>query len=65
MLVHVQSTNVFTMFARTAEDRVKWMEAIKEALDNVLPRISSPHEVSRMKHQISPKKIIPGIPGYP
>ena len=65
MLVHVQSTNVFTMFARTAEDKVKWMEAIKEALDNVLPRISSPHEVSRMKHQISLKKIIPGIPGYP
>jgi len=48
MLVHVHNTNAYTMFARTAEDKTKWIEAFKEALDNVLPRqrINSPHEVS-------------------
>ena len=47
MLVHVQNSNAYTMFARTAEDKTKWIEAFKEALDNIQPRqrINSPHDV--------------------
>lgn len=47
MLVHVQNTHAYTMFARTAEDKTKWIEAFKEALDNIMPRqrINSPHDV--------------------
>lgn len=31
LLVHVERTNAYTIFARTAEDKIKWMEALSEA----------------------------------
>ena len=46
MLVHVQNVNVFTFFARTLEEKDKWMSAIRQAKDNVFPnqRQASTHE---------------------
>jgi len=32
MLVHEKNTNVYTMYARTAEDKAKWIEILREAL---------------------------------
>lgn len=37
MLVHVQDTNAYTLVARTAEDKQKWMDGIREALSNICP----------------------------
>ena len=34
LLVHVERTNVYTIFARTLEEKAKWMEAFKEAFRN-------------------------------
>jgi hypothetical protein len=31
MLVHVNRANAFTVYARTAEDKIKWMEALRDA----------------------------------
>jgi hypothetical protein len=47
MLVHVQNTHAFTLFARTQEDKENWIQTFREALDNAVPRngASSPHEV--------------------
>ena len=36
-LVHVQNLHAYTMWARTEEDKNKWVAAIREALGNVLP----------------------------
>ena len=46
MLVHVQNINVYTFFAKTLEDKDKWMTAIKTAMDNCFPnqRLASTHE---------------------
>ena len=46
MLVHIQNLNVFTFFAKTLEDKDKWMSAIKTAMENVYPnqRLASTHE---------------------
>lgn len=46
MLVHVQNLNVFTLFARTLEDKDKWIAAIRQAMDNAYPnqRLASTHE---------------------
>lgn len=46
MLVHIQNLNVYTFFAKTLEDKDKWMTAIKTAKDNVFPnqRLASTHE---------------------
>lgn len=46
MLVHVQNLNVFTFFARTLEDKDKWITAIRQAMDNAFPnqRLASTHE---------------------
>ena len=34
LLVHVERTNVYTIYARTLEEKAKWMEAFKEAFRN-------------------------------
>ena len=34
LLVHVERTNVYTIYARTVEEKAKWMEAFKEAFHN-------------------------------
>ena len=34
LLVHVNKVNAYTMFVRTAEDKIKWMEALNEAYRN-------------------------------
>lgn len=34
LLVHVERSNAYTIFARTAEDKAKWMEAFDEAFRN-------------------------------
>lgn len=34
LLVHVERSNAYTIFARTAEDKAKWMEAFGEAFHN-------------------------------
>ncbi len=46
LLVHVENTVAYTMFARTEEDKKKWMAALLEARGNVLPpqRLTSTHE---------------------
>ncbi len=46
LLVHVENTVAYTLFARTEEDKNKWVGAVKEALNNVLPpqRLTSTHE---------------------
>ena len=38
LLVHTMQLNAFTFYARTADDKKKWMEAISEALNTVTPR---------------------------
>ena len=32
MLVRTQNTTAYTLFARTAEDKAKWIEILREAL---------------------------------
>jgi len=46
MLVHKENTHAYNLFARTEEDKNKWIEAIREALSNVVPsqRLNSTHE---------------------
>ena len=46
MLVHVQNLNVFKFYARTLEDKDKWISAIEQAKDNAYPnqRLASTHE---------------------
>ena len=46
LLVHAMELNAITFYARTAEDKKKWMEAVREALASVAPvqRISSCHD---------------------
>ena len=34
LLVHRDRTNVYTIYARTIEEKAKWMEAFKEASHN-------------------------------
>ncbi len=47
MLVHHQSINAYTMYARTEEDKNKWVSAIREALGNVYPAVQQhSHEVA-------------------
>ena len=52
MLVHAQNVNAFTLFARTAEDKLKWMEAINEALKNVLPGQGGVHSAPMSSHEV-------------
>ena len=52
MLVHAQNKNALTLFARTAEDKIKWMEAINEALKNVLPGQSGVHSAPLSSHDV-------------
>ena len=52
MLVHAQNVNAFTLFARTAEDKLKWMEAINEALKNVLPGQGGVHSAPMSSHKV-------------
>ncbi len=35
MLVHKEEHNAYTLLARTADDKQKWMECIREAIGNV------------------------------
>jgi len=46
MLVHKENTDAYTLFARTEEDKNKWIEGIQEAVQNVFPsqRLNSTHE---------------------
>ena len=46
MLVHKENLHAYTMFARTEDDKNKWIEAIKEALNNEVPsqRLNSSHD---------------------
>eukprot|EP00096_Caligus_rogercresseyi_P015951 TRINITY_DN845_c0_g1_i12.p1 TRINITY_DN845_c0_g1~~TRINITY_DN845_c0_g1_i12.p1 ORF type:complete len:887 (+),score=303.30 TRINITY_DN845_c0_g1_i12:1138-3798(+) len=37
LLVHNKNLNVYTLTARTEEDKNKWMQAVKDALDNIYP----------------------------
>jgi len=37
LIVDNAAANVFTLYTRTYEEKVKWMEAIMKAIDNVLP----------------------------
>lgn len=34
LLAHIEKANAYTVFARTADDKAKWMEAFQEAFDN-------------------------------
>ena len=52
MLVHAQNVNALTLFARTAEDKIKWMEAINEALKNVLPGQGGVHSAPLSSHEV-------------
>ena len=52
MLVHAQNINALTLFARTAEDKMKWMEAINEALKNVLPGQGGVHLAPSSSHEV-------------
>ena len=52
MLVHAQNINALTLFARTAEDKIKWMEAINEALKNVLPGQGGVHLAPSSSHEV-------------
>ena len=48
MLVHIGNLHAYTVFAKTEEDKSKWMAAIREALANTSPRVMGPnssHEV--------------------
>ena len=38
LLVANAKTNAYTLYTRTHEDKLKWMEAINRALDTVMPR---------------------------
>jgi hypothetical protein len=46
MLVHAQELNALTLFARTEEDKRKWVAAIREALATVVPpqKVASTHQ---------------------
>jgi len=46
MLVHKENLHAYTLFARTEEEKNKWIEAIKEALNNEVPsqRFNSTHD---------------------
>ncbi|CAB4060206.1 VAV [Lepeophtheirus salmonis] len=37
LLVHNKSLNAYTLTARTEEDKNKWIQAVREALDNIYP----------------------------
>ena len=52
MLVHAQNKNALTLFAKTAEDKIKWMEAINEALKNVLPGQGGVHSAPASSHEV-------------
>ena len=40
-LVHVGNLHAYTMWARTEEDKNKWVAAIREALSNVQPQAAT------------------------
>jgi hypothetical protein len=42
MLVHVKNLHAYTMYARTEEDKNKWLSAIREALGNINPQRMQP-----------------------
>ena len=46
LLVHKDNLNAYTMFARTEDDKNKWIEAINMALSNEVPpqRLNSTHD---------------------
>ncbi len=48
LLVHVKNLHAYTMFARTEDDKNKWVAAIREALQSVHPpqRAQSSHDVA-------------------
>ena len=47
MLFHGQRSNAFTLFTKTLEEKAKWMDAIRQAIDSVLPpqRLNTNHHV--------------------
>ena len=52
-LVHVGNLHAYTMWARTEEDKNKWVAAIREALANVpplgLPALQPPQQASQQQ----------------
>jgi guanine nucleotide exchange factor VAV len=46
LLVHVKESNAYTVFARTADDKSKWMEVLREAYAtvNLSEELSSSHD---------------------
>ena len=68
LLVHTMQLNAFTFYARTADDKKKWMEAISEALNTVTPvqRLNSSHDpvmhsFDRPTHCQSCQKLLKGL----
>ena len=43
-----ENIHAYTLFARTEDEKNKWIEAIREALNNVMPsqRLNSTHEAA-------------------
>jgi hypothetical protein len=43
-----ENIHAYTLFARTEDEKNKWIEAIREALSNVIPsqRLNSTHEAA-------------------
>jgi guanine nucleotide exchange factor VAV len=52
LLVHVKNLHAYTMFARTEEDKNKWVSAIREALGNINPLRALPLNSPPATHEV-------------